>query len=138
MLTRLLTIHFCAVALISCASAPYYRDAPDMPAIVAPVGGSALILNADTRFEWRPGERGSPYDFHVFNRRTGDIERYFMREMPSADICSETICSVTLSLALPYMSGHAWRVRAGNHAGKSTWTRKMFSMVNGGLAPASQ
>lgn len=106
-----------------------------MPVIVAPVEGSALIINAETRFEWRPAERATHYDFHLFNRQSGDIQRYYQRELSSSSVCSQDICTVLVSVALPYLPGHAWRVRAGNHVGKSTWTRTTFTMVNGGVGP---
>ena len=108
-----------------------------MPDAIAPEVGASLVVNAPTRFSWAPAERAAHYDFHVFDRETRDITRYYRTELDAGAICTPEACAVTLPIALPYVDGHAWRVRAGNNAGKSDWTRSTFSMVNGaGVGPA--
>ena len=125
----------CAGAL-GCATPAWHDTPPGTPAAIAPESGARLVVNAPTRFSWVPAERATHYDFHVFDRETRDITRYFRTALDARTICTPEACAVTLPLALPYVDGHAWRVRAGNNAGKSEWTRSTFSMANGaGVGP---
>ena len=131
-----LTTMACAGAL-GCATPEWHDAPPGMPDAIAPEVGASLVVNAPTRFSWAPAERAAHYDFHVFDRETRDITRYYRTELDAGTICTPEACAVTLPIALPYVDGHAWRVRAGNNAGKSDWTRSTFSMVNGaGVGPA--
>lgn len=130
-----LTVLACAIAG-GCAMPEWHDTPPELPEPIAPETGANLVVNAPVRFAWRPVERATHYDFHVFDRETRDITRYYRDELDAASVCTAEACSLTLSIALPYVDGHAWRVRSGNNAGKSGWTRSTFSMVNGaGVGP---
>lgn len=135
MSTRVLLISAIVVTLMSCASRPYYETAPAKPQNLSPATGADVIINADTRFVWQASERAVDYDFHIFDRSTGDIKKYYRYALKPADICVEDECSLTVSVALPYLEDHAWRVRAGNGVGNSDWSRSLFNMVNSGVGP---
>lgn len=112
---------------------------------LAPANGEELVINTATRFSWRGADDADLYEFHVFDRQSGDIERYYRRGLQARDICRTNdadgpVCTIELAIALPYLDGHAWRVRAGNVAGWSSWSRDLFTMVPSGLlrgAPAA-
>ena len=130
------------VGLGACSLPIAYDEPPPMPLALSPAEEANLIVNAPVRFVWTAVERADHYDFHVFDRETRDISRYYRAELEPGTVCRDGECAVTLSVALPYTHDHAWRVRAGNNAGKSDWTRTRFAMVNGslkgaGVGPAS-
>ena len=127
-----------------CALPVAYDEPPPMPAPLSPAVGASLVVDTPTRFVWAPVKRAAHYDFHLFDRETRDIERYYRAALDPAEVCRGEAgeegaeCAVTLSVALPYLEGHAWRVRAGNNAGKSGWTRREFTMVDGaGAGPGA-
>ena len=125
------------VLLTGCSSQPYYDSPPLKPENLTPLVGADVVINAQTRFSWTAVETASHYDFHVFDRSNGDIGKYYRQAMYAADICDRDECSIEVSVALPYLDSHAWRVRAGNSAGKSQWTRSLFNLVHSGVGPVT-
>lgn len=116
--------------LSSCASTPFYEYPPAMPVVMAPEAGVTLRTGESVEFVWnRPADTES-FDFHVFNAENSDIARYMKTDLAAANICSAERCSINLYLALPESNRHAWRVRASNVAGKSAWTRTLFSFTD--------
>jgi len=126
-----------ASVLTACASRPYYDDPPSVPQNLSPVVGQDVVINAETRFVWEAAERVEHYDFHVFDRSTGDIEKYYRDKLNPASVCVADQCSISLTIALPYIDEHAWRVRAANNAGKSSWSRSTFNIVDDGVGAGS-
>ena len=125
----------CAALLLvaSCGGCALFPDdaaPPLQPAPLAPADASDIVANARTRFAWAPVEGADRYDFHVFDRATGDIERYRVDDLRARDVCDAERCSIEMSLSLPRMKDHAWRVRARNLAGASGWSRAVFAMVD--------
>lgn len=116
-----------AICLVSaCSRTPWYDDPPVQPMPLSPAPG-AVLLPGDTTFTWSRTAQTESYDFHVFNDETKDIDRYMLQGLNPATICAADTCSISLQLALPDSSRHAWRVRASNVAGKSAWTRSLFT-----------
>lgn len=114
---------------MGCASGPVYDLAPLPPVNMTPIVLTDIAVNAQTTFVWRSSENTNYYEFHIFNNETNDIEQYARRNLGESSVCVEGRCSVTLNVALPVKKDHAWRVRAGNNAGLSNWTRTRFNMV---------
>jgi len=125
----------CLFALQSgCALPRHATEPPVRPVTLAPAAQSVLSVGQPTRFSWRAVAGASRYEFHVFDRASGDIERHYLRDLRRADICRieglspDPVCAVEVVLRLPVLDDHAWRVRAGNAAGWSAWTRDLFSL----------
>ncbi|MFK7857018.1 MAG: hypothetical protein AB8B79_23085 [Granulosicoccus sp.] len=117
------------IALVSCATTPWYDDPPSMPGVIAPEVGAPFLSGENITFSWFSSETAEHYDFHLFNATNSDIEEYFNRDLDPANVCTGDTCSITLTVRLPESDRHAWRVRAGNVAGNSSWTRTLFSIV---------
>ena len=120
-----------------CALLPEAGNAPAVPVPVSPADAADVVANARTRFVWEPVEGAIWYDFHVFDRSSGDIGRHRMDDLRASEVCAGGRCSVETSVSLPRMRDHAWRVRAVNRSGSSDWSRSRFAMVGaGGIAGA--
>ncbi len=115
--------------LSACATTPYYEYPPSMPQAMTPEVGATLQAAEPVEFSWRRSDDAENYDFHVFNAETSDIARYMKTGLPAADICTGERCSINLYLSLPESDRHAWRVRASNMAGKSAWSRTLFTFA---------
>lgn len=112
-----------------CASGPVYDSPPLPPTNVSPVESTDIVVNAQTTFVWLASDTAEYYEFHIFNNETNDIEQHARRNLRADSVCQGAQCSLTMSVALPIKKDHAWRVRAGNYAGLSGWTRTRFNMV---------
>lgn len=117
------------VLIAGCATGVEYDAPPSAPVNVSPVEQSDMLVNTRTTFVWQASANASYYEFHIYNNANSDIEQYARRDLLASSVCQNGRCSVTLSVALPYKKDHAWRVRAGNNAGLSVWTRTRFNMV---------
>ncbi len=117
--------------LAGCAGGAVYERPPSIPINLAPAEDANIIANTETTFVWQASADAEYYEFHIFDRSTSDIQKYYMRNLSPGKVCSNGQCSITLNVALPNMKDHAWRVRAGNYVGLSNWTRYRFSMVGG-------
>ena len=130
---RKTVLHLGCVAVLTflsaCASTAYYDYPPPMPRALAPEAGAILRSGEPVEFSWRRTDDTESYDFHVFNAENSDIARYMKTGLLAADICSADHCSINLYLSLPESERHAWRVRASNIAGKSAWTRTLFTFT---------
>jgi len=115
--------------LIGCATGPVYDRPPEMPVNQFPPVGENLFKGQEGRFVWQPAVDATHYDFHLFDRSTGDIESHAKRRLRAADICVADECVVYLYLGLPALDDHAWRVRASNSAGYSAWSRSVFNVI---------
>lgn len=123
-------ISICAVfSLSSCASTAWYENPPGMPIVVTPELDSPFLSGQSVTFTWIGSQTAENYDFHLFNAINSDITQYYNRELKPASVCRGESCSITLSVRLPESDKHAWRVRAGNIAGKSSWTRTLFTIL---------
>jgi len=118
------------VVLAGCAAGPVYERAPSIPINLIPANDENVVANTETTFVWQESDEAEYYEFHIFDRSTGDIQKYYQRNILPRNVCSDGQCSITLNVSLPSMKDHAWRVRAGNYAGLSNWTRHRFSMVD--------
>lgn len=115
--------------IAGCAAGPEYDSPPQTPVNVSPVELSNVVINAQTTFVWQEARNASYYEFHLYNNATSDIEQYMRRNLRANDVCQNGQCSLTLNVALPLKKDHAWRVRAGNNAGLSEWSRTRFTMI---------
>lgn len=125
-LCRLLSV-LLFVAVTGCASTPWYDSPPPMPEAIGPQSGSTLSAGEPVEFLWTQTPDTEFYEFHVFNAQNSDIQRYMKTDLRPSDICDGAYCRVDLYLSLPASERHAWRVRSGNIAGKSAWTRSLFT-----------
>jgi len=123
--------------LAGCATGPDYDSAPATPLNISPLEESDVVINTETTFVWQATENTSFYEFHIFNNANKDIEQHARRNLRPGTVCDNDQCSVTLSVALPFKRDHAWRVRAGNNAGMSTWSRTRFNMIGSGTGADS-
>lgn len=129
-LVRLKAPFLLLLACAGCASLSYHEFPPATPIPLAPASSSVVINQSDARFLWRESENAEYYDFHIFNRANSDISTYYLEGLDPEEICAQRLCELTLELLLPVRKGHAWRVRAGNFAGNSAWTRIEFEAAN--------
>ena len=129
------TAVLCA-GLAACAS-PAREETPAVPEPRSPLDGSGVAPGMSVRFAWAPAARAAHYDFRLSERGSGGIERRQRTAISAEEICTAAECAVTLPASLPIESGHAWSVRAGNAAGKSAWTSRRFSVVEGSTAEAA-
>jgi len=118
-------------ALVGCATGSLYDQAPEMPNNQFPPIGENLIKGQEASFVWQPAIDATHYDFHIFDRTTGDIEGHAQRGLRADDVCDLVAneCRVDLYIDLPVLDDHAWRVRGSNSAGFSPWTRSIFNVV---------
>ena len=115
--------------LAGCASNRWYDNPPPMPVPVSPTPKAALGPNPQVTFTWKPSDTATGYDFHIFNSENSDIDRYMKRNLAPGDVCRDGLCTLSLALSLPESERHAWRVRAVNNAGASSWTRNLMTWV---------
>lgn len=113
----------------ACASRPFYDTAPPMPTALSPEQGTVLRAQEPIEFVWTRTAETEAYEFHIFNAQNSDIDRYMKTELEPSTICDDRHCRLHLYLSLPESSRHAWRVRSVNMAGKSAWTRSVFSFA---------
>lgn len=121
-------------ALTGCASEPFYNAAPLVPQNVSPLEEADIVTNANTSFVWNASANAQFYEFHIFNQQTKAIDQYYRYDLRDHAVCNAGKCSVSMSVNLPAVQDHAWRVRAGNNAGFSAWSRTRFNMVAAGSA----
>ena len=100
-----------------------------MPLAITPEAESRFLSGEYVTFSWSRSDTAEHYDFHLFNANTSDIDQYYKRDLIPDRICDATLCSIALTVRLPESDRHAWRVRASNIAGKSSWTRTLFAIV---------
>jgi len=106
------------------------NDAPPaMPVNISPLVEANIVVNSDITFVWAETETAREYHFHIYNRSNRDATQYLRRGLYPKDVCSDGQCSITLNVSLPVLENHAWRVRAGNNVGWSSWNRSRFNMV---------
>ena len=127
--TAVRTVVLCA-GLAACAS-PAREEPPAVPEPRSPFEGAGVAPGTSVRFAWAPAARAAYYDFRLSERGSGGVERRQRTAIASEEICTAAECAVTLPVSLPIENAHAWGVRAGNAAGKSVWTRRRFSIVEG-------
>lgn len=111
-----------------CAWRTYYESPPATPQVLEPVNAAVLGNDVPVRFVWRETADTEHYEFHVFDRTTSDIQRYFKAPLYPSSVCAAGLCSLTLTFDMPVVEGHAWRVRSANSAGKSAWSRTLFKI----------
>jgi len=133
--TAVRTVVLCA-GLAACAS-PAREEPPAVPEPRSPFEGAGVAPGTSVRFAWAPAARAAYYDFRLSERGSGGVERRQRTAIASEEICTAAECAVTLPVSLPIENAHAWGVRAGNAAGKSVWTRRRFSIVEGSTAEAA-
>lgn len=128
-MSRLFMCALAGIALVSCATTPWYDTPPRMPVVITPEVGVPFLSGENVTFVWSSSDTAEHYDFHLFNATNSDIDEYFNRDLDPASVCDGDTCSITLTVRLPESDRHAWRVRAGNVAGNSSWTRTLISIV---------
>lgn len=126
----LLSLAAATLFLGGCASRPYFDAPPLMPEPLEPVVDTVLVNGAPVRFVWRETPNTEFYEFHIFDRTNSDITRYAQAQLKPSSVCGGGICSLTTILSMPIDAGHAWRVRATNNAGFSSWSRSIFAVAN--------
>ncbi len=105
---------------------------PAVPINTSPAVDAKLRQGLEATFIWAPVAYADSYDFHFFDNETKGLT--FSNGLPAADICT-TFCSYTTTVNLPVFVDHAWRVRARNAAGVSSWSRSLFDMVEQDFEP---
>jgi len=100
-----------------------------MPLAEIPGINAQFMYEESVTFSWTRSDTAEHYDFHLFNATNSDISEYYYPELKPSDVCTVETCSINLTVRLPVSNRHAWRVRAGNVAGKSNWTRTIFSIL---------
>lgn len=113
----------------ACATKPFYDYPPLMPNPIEPQAGALLHPGEPVEFVWTRTEDTESFDFHVFNATNSDISQYMKTDLSPESVCTGNRCSINLYLSLPESDRHAWRVRASNVAGKSSWTRTLFGFA---------
>lgn len=98
-----------------------------MPGNVSPPVGTLVSEKKSVLFVWDVTPDTESYDFHIFNAQNSAIDQYMLVDLNPDEVCSGDTCSINLKVSLPDSDRHAWRVRASNMAGKSAWTRSMFT-----------
>lgn len=126
--SRVCLIVLFVMGLSGCSTRIHYDSPPFMPVVIEPAKEAILKNGTPVSFRWRMSAATESYEFHIFDRTSVDIQRYYLRDLMPDTICSAGVCSVTLTLSMPADSGHAWRVRAYNNAGFSAWTRHIFAI----------
>ena len=86
-------------------------------------------------FSGKASDTASHYDFHFFDNETKGLQ--YTYDIDADTACSNSVCSVELTVDLPVFNSHAWRVRAGNVIGDSAWTRSLFDVVDPPPIPAT-
>ncbi len=100
---------------------------PEEPVNLTPVATSTLVENTAVTFSWQATEHATYYDFHFFDNETKALT--FTNAIDPTESCDETVCTLTTPVALPVFLNHAWRVRAGNSLGVSSWSRNLFNVI---------
>ncbi|ASJ76258.1 hypothetical protein [Granulosicoccus antarcticus] len=118
--------------LSACASSPWYDNPPPMPGNASPPPGTLVSSKKSVLFVWDATAETESYDFHIFNAENSAIDQYMMVGLNPDEVCSGDTCSINLNVSLPDSDRHAWRVRSSNMAGKSAWTRTIFTFSSTG------
>ena len=123
-----LLLVFAVLCISACSAQTYYEVAPVTPIAVSPQPTEVLKRGQSVRFVWRETADTEHYEFHIFDRTTADIDRYYVADIDPQRVCLEGVCAITHTLELPVDNGHAWRVRSSNRAGKSPWSRVLMDV----------
>ena len=102
---------------------------PAVPVNVSPAVGADVQEGAEVTFFWLYDPSVESYDFHLFDRVSSEAVD-FVYDLQPDEVCSADQCRFTTEITLPVGDNHAWRVRAGNAAGKSNWSRNVFNVVS--------
>ena len=102
---------------------------PTIPVNVSPAVGSDVQEGAEVTFFWLYDPLVESYDFHLFNRLSSEAVE-FVYDLKPDEVCSADQCRFTKEITLPVGDNHAWRIRAGNSAGRSDWSRNVFNVVS--------
>lgn len=111
--------------------------APDAPLNLTPLAGTDVNAGGSVTFVWQANAQVDTYDFHFFERITGD-EVEFEFDILASAVCLEDECSLARVINLPISDNHAWRVRARNAGGVSAWSRSVFNVIEPVIAPPAK
>jgi len=106
---------------------PLATQAPNLPENISPEPRALLTQNSTVTFQWTHDPATATYEFHFFNRTDG--EEIHTTNIDPQIVCTDTSCSIDQVIDLPIDIRHAWRVRARNSLGVTTWTRTEFDVV---------
>ena len=101
---------------------------PIIPTAVFPEQDALVFANSSVEFQWEADATIDTYDFHFFDGVTSRTLP-FITNLSAAELCSDTLCSLSLPIELPLGGVHAWRIRARNSAGLTNWTRHRFTVL---------
>jgi len=96
---------------------------PNIPLPHRPVAGSLVETNTPVTFSWQPAAYATSYDIDIVS------DTSILASLDASD-CSETLCSLTLNLALPANLYVTWRLRSTNATGSSNWAESTFRTIN--------
>ena len=113
--------------LAAAAPAPQPPPEPSVPTNLSPEVNAQIEAGATQSFSWESQTAIDAYDFHLFDKTTGDLT--YTYELDPALICSDGQCALEAEITLPVSNDHAWRVRAINESGTSNWSRSIFHVV---------
>ncbi len=103
---------------------------PATPIPVFPAANADINEGATVTFQWEASTDATTYDFHFFNNREGERGTLpYVLGLDAASVCTDGECAWTTQVELPIASQHAWRVRAVNTAGTSSWSRHTFNVM---------
>ena len=102
---------------------------PATPVHSSPAAGVDLNADSTVTFVWEEDPIADAYDFHIFNRSDSSVLFNLVSDLLPDDICVDALCSLDVTLDIPLNTGHAWRVRAKNSAGISSWSRTVFNII---------
>ncbi len=108
-------------------------DPPSSPIAVSPIDGTDIDQGDTVTFVWNEVAVATSYDFGLYDVLSDSVGSV-SEGLLAADICQNSLCSLTIDIALAAGQGHAWQVLASNDAGSSPLLRTSFNV----LAPVTE
>ncbi len=106
---------------------PKAQAVPAQPSNLLPANGAEFTEGQTVTFSWTDVSEAATYEFLLYNQITKE-ENYTLGINPQ-EACVDDVCSLSATLELPAAPLHAWRVRARNSLGTTSWTRSTFAVV---------
>ena len=102
---------------------------PTTPQNISPTANIELDQGSNATFIWLDDPIADTYDFHIVHPSNPGVLFNNLPDLASASICTNSQCSVDVSLNIPINAGYEWRVLARNAAGASGFSNTTFNIV---------